>query len=167
MTDAGTLHGQHTTVVLCIIFVTSQSHLWRYCCMLTSHGPWFLRRCFKRGFGDHRKQPIYEINWTVISVEIQLIKTANRMAKIITLSVCKQFQQQSLFRSNLARLNDGGTSPSVVVAGYQFCLTNMADRKPNPFIVKWILFTWCLNSPPFGRAIKVISVPSAKMVINS
>ena len=22
------------------------------------------------------------------------------------------------------RLNDGGTSPSVVVAGYQFCLTN-------------------------------------------
>ena len=40
----------------------------------------------------------------------------------------------------------------IVVAGYQFCLTNMADRKPNPCIVKWILFTWYQNSPPFGRA---------------
>ena len=29
------------------------------------------------------------INWIVISIEIQLTKTANRMAKIITLSVCK------------------------------------------------------------------------------
>ena len=28
----------------------------------------------------------------------------------------------------------------------------MADKKPNPCIVKWILFTWYLNSPPFGRA---------------
>ena len=28
----------------------------------------------------------------------------------------------------------------------------MADRKPNPCIVKWILFTWYLNSSPFGLA---------------
>ena len=34
------------------------------------------------------------------------------------------------------------------------CLTNMAARKPNPCIVKWILFTWYVNTPPFGRAIK-------------
>ena len=42
------------------------SHLWRYCCIVMSRGPWLLRRCFKRGFGDHRKQPIYKFNWTVI-----------------------------------------------------------------------------------------------------
>ena len=29
----------------------------------------------------------------------------------------------------------------------------MADRKPSPCIVKWILFTWYLKSPPFGRAV--------------
>ena len=58
--------------LLCIKFMTSQSHLWRYCCIVISRGPWLLRRCFKRGFGDHRKQPIYEFNW--ISIEIQLIK---------------------------------------------------------------------------------------------
>ena len=29
----------------------------------------------------------------------------------------------------------------------------MADTKPNPYIVKWNLFTCYLNSPPFGRAI--------------
>ena len=27
------------------------------CCIMTSRGPLLLRRCFKRGFGDHRKQP--------------------------------------------------------------------------------------------------------------
>ena len=110
-----TLHGQHTTL-LCITFMTSQSHLWRYCCIMTSHDPWLLRRCFKRGFGDHRKQRIYEFNWVVISIEMQLIKTSNRLAEIITLFVCKySFKQQSLFKSNLARLNDGGSSPSVGV----------------------------------------------------
>ena len=76
--------------LLCITFMTSQSQLWRYCCIVMSRGPWLLRRCFKRGFGDHRKQLIYEFNWTLISIEIQLTKTANRMAKIITLSVCKK-----------------------------------------------------------------------------
>ena len=35
----------------------------------------------------------------------------------------------------------------------------MADRKPNPCIVKWILFTWYLNSPPFGRANKLLLHP--------
>ena len=75
--------------LLCVTFMTSQSHLWRYCCMVMSRGLWLLRRCCKRGFGDHRKQPIYEFNWIVISIEIQLTKTANRMAKIIILSVCK------------------------------------------------------------------------------
>ena len=137
--------------LLCITFMTSQSHLWCYFCIVTSHGPWLLRRCLKRGFVHHWKQPIYEFNWIVFSIEIHLIRTANWMAKIITLFV-NNFKQQSLFRLNFARLNDGGTSPSVVVAGYQFCLTNMADRKPNPCIVKWILFTWYLNSPPIGRA---------------
>ena len=78
--------------LLCITFMTSQSHLRRSCCIVMSHGPWLLRRCFKRGLGDHRKQPIDEFNWIVISVEIQLIKTAHQMAKIITLSVCKKFQ---------------------------------------------------------------------------
>ena len=81
-----------------------------------TYGPWLLRRCFKRGFGDHRKQRIYEFNWVVISIEMQLIKTSNRLAEIITLFVCKySFKQQSLFKSNLARLNDGGSSPSVGV----------------------------------------------------
>ena len=37
------------------------------------------------------------------------------MAEIITLFV-NSFKQQSLFKSNLARLNDDGTSPSVVLA---------------------------------------------------
>ena len=78
--------------LLCITFMTSQSHLWRYCCIMMSRGPWLLRRSFRRGFHDHRKQPIYECNWIVISIKILLIKTANRMAKIITLSVCKEFQ---------------------------------------------------------------------------
>ena len=32
----------------------------------------------------------------------------------------------------------------------------MADRNPNPCIVKWILSTWYLNSPPFGRAAPAI-----------
>ena len=59
--------------LLCITFMTSQSHLWRSCCIVMSRGPWLLRRCFKRGFGDHRKQPIYEFNWIVIFIEIQLI----------------------------------------------------------------------------------------------
>ena len=59
--------------LLCITFMTSHSHLWRYCCIMTSHGPWLLRRCFKWGFGVHRKQPIYEFNWIVLSIEIQLI----------------------------------------------------------------------------------------------
>ena len=84
-----TLRGQR---LLCITFMTSQSHLWRCCCIMTSRGPWLLRRCFKRGFGDHRKQPIYKFNWIVISIEIQLIKTTNRMAETITLFVCKLFQ---------------------------------------------------------------------------
>ena len=88
----GTLHVQHTTVVMHHIHDVTKPHLWRYCCIMTSRGPWLLRRCFKRGFGDHRKQPIYEFNWIVISIEIQLIKTANRMAEIITLFVCKKFQ---------------------------------------------------------------------------
>ena len=52
--------------LLCITFMMSQSHLWRYCCIMTSRSPWLLRRCFKRGFGDHWKQPIYEFNWIVI-----------------------------------------------------------------------------------------------------
>ena len=75
------------------------SHSWRHkatddvcCCIMTSHGPWLLSRCFKRGFGDHRKQPIQESTWIVISIEIQLVKTAKRMAKIATLFVCKLFQ---------------------------------------------------------------------------
>ena len=127
---------QHTMVAM-----TSQSHLWRNCCIVTSSGPWLLRRCFKRGFSNHWKQPIYEFNcnWIVISIEIQLMKSAYWMAKIITLSVFKSFKQQSLFRSNLARLKDGGTSPSVVVAGYQFCLTNMADR--NQILALWNKFS--------------------------
>ena len=84
----GTLHQRTTTVfseclhskmgtiqrLLCITFMTSQSHLWRYCCMVMSRDPWLLRRCFKRGFGHHPKQPIYEFNRIVISIEIQLIK---------------------------------------------------------------------------------------------
>ena len=60
----GTLRGQR---LLCITFMTSQSHLWRCCCIMTSRGPWLLRRCFKRGFGDHRKQPIYEFNWIKVT----------------------------------------------------------------------------------------------------
>ena len=144
--DGGTLHEQHTMVAMHHIHGVTKPLI---CCIMTSCGPWLLR-CFKRGFGYHRKQPIDEFNWIVISIEIQLIKTANRMAKLITLFV-NSFKQQYSFRSNLTRLNDGGISPSVVVAGFQFCLTNMADRKPNPCIVKWILFTWYLNSPPFRR----------------
>ena len=81
--------------LLCITFMTSQSHLWRYCCIVMSHGLSLPRRCFKRGFGDHRKQPIYKFNWPVISIKIQLIKTANRMAKIITLSVVNSFNFQT------------------------------------------------------------------------
>ena len=30
--------------------------------LMTLRGPWLLRRCFKPGFGDHRKQSIYEFN---------------------------------------------------------------------------------------------------------
>ena len=45
-----------------------------------------------RIWGDHRKQPIYKFDWIVISIKIQLIKTANLMAKIITLSIWKEFQ---------------------------------------------------------------------------
>ena len=45
-----------------------------------------------RVLGDHGKQPIYEFNWIIISIEIQLIKAANRMTKITTLFVCKWFQ---------------------------------------------------------------------------
>ena len=83
--------------LLCITFMTSQSHFWRYCCIISKYsckyllsimmscGPGLLRRWF----GDHRKRPIYEFDWIVISIEIQLIKTANRMAEIITLFVCK------------------------------------------------------------------------------
>ena len=72
--------------LLCITFMTTQSHLWRYCCIVMSRGPWLLRKYFKRGFGDHRKQPIYEFNWVVD-------KHVNRMATVITLSVCKYFQR--------------------------------------------------------------------------
>ena len=71
------LFNYRTTIqrLLCITFMTSQSQLWRYHWgIVMSSGPWLLRRCFKRGFGDHRKQPIYEFNWIVISIEIQLIK---------------------------------------------------------------------------------------------
>ena len=77
--------------LLCTTFMTSLSHLWRYCCIMTSHSPQLLRRCFKRGFGDCRK-PICEFNWIMISIKIQLMKTANRMTKIITLPVCKWFR---------------------------------------------------------------------------
>ena len=63
-----------------------------YYCIVMSRDPWLLRRCFKLGFGVHRKQPIGEFNWIVISIEIQLIKAANQLAKLITLSVCKYFQ---------------------------------------------------------------------------
>ena len=87
--------------LLCITFMTSQNQLWRYCCIVMSRGPWLLR-CFQRGFGDHRKQLIDEFNWIVISIEIQLTKTANRMAKIITLSVCKKFQT-TIFIQNKSR----------------------------------------------------------------
>ena len=58
--------------LLCITFMTSQSHLRRNCCIVMSRGPCLLGRCFKRGFGDHRKQPIYEFNWIVIWIEIRL-----------------------------------------------------------------------------------------------
>ena len=72
-----------------IKFTTSQSQVWRYGCIVTSQCPWLLKRCFKRGFGDHRKQAVNEFDWIVISIEIQFRKTANRMAKIITFSVGK------------------------------------------------------------------------------
>ena len=88
--------------LLCITFMTSQSQLWRYSCIVMSRGPWMLRRWFKRGFGDHRKQLIYEFNWIIISIEIQLTKTANRMAKIITLSVCKKIHT-TIFIQNKSR----------------------------------------------------------------
>ena len=57
--DGGTLHAfQMDTIqrLLCITFMTSQSHLWRSCCIVMSRGPWLLRRCFKRGFGDHDRR---------------------------------------------------------------------------------------------------------------
>ena len=57
--NKGNINSKHAIVII-------QSHLWRCCCIMTSRGPWLLRRCFKRGFGDHRKQPIYEFNWIVI-----------------------------------------------------------------------------------------------------
>ena len=115
--------------LLCITFMSSQSHLWRYCCIVMSRGPWLLRRCFKRGFGNHRKQPIYEFNWIVISIEIQLIKLQIEWLKYShSLFVNSFFQQQSLFRSNLARLNNGGPSV-VVVARFQFCLIKNGGQK--------------------------------------
>ena len=93
--------------------MTSQSHLWRNC-----------RGCLEDVSNkdlaiieNNQFTNLIEVNWIVISIEIQLMKSAYWMAKIITLSVFKSFKQQSLFRSNLARLKDGGTSPSVVVAG--------------------------------------------------
>ena len=94
-----------------------------------------------------------------ISIEIQLIKTKTAVQlewikwwHSLFVNSLLQLGQQSLFWSNLARLNDDDTSLSVVVASYQCCLTYMADRKPNLCIVKWILFTCYLNNPPFGRA---------------
>ena len=78
--------------LLWITFMTSQSHLWRSCCTMTSRCPWLSRRCFKRGFGEHRKQPIYEFNSIIIAIEIQLIINANQMSEIIALFVCKYFQ---------------------------------------------------------------------------
>ena len=45
--DGGTLHAfQMDTIqrLLCITFMTSQSHLWRSCCIVMSRGPWLLRR---------------------------------------------------------------------------------------------------------------------------
>ena len=73
--DGGTLHSKWTLYNGCYA-----SHSWRH--KATCDVPaalWchvvcgLLRRCFKRGFGDHRKQPIYEFNWIVIFIEIQLI----------------------------------------------------------------------------------------------
>ena len=68
----------------------------------------------------------------------------------------KRFKKQSLFTSSPTRSSGDGTSaPSVVVDGYQFCVTYTADRKPIPCetVVKWTVFTYCLNIPPFGPAI--------------
>ena len=128
--------------------------LWRNFCIMTPHGPWSLRKHFKRGLGDRRKQSICEFNWTVISIEIQFIKfEMNRLKWSCSLFVKNGFKQQLLFTSNLARLSENGTSPSIVIRGHQFYLTNMADGKPIPCIVKWNLFTCYLNSPPFGCAI--------------
>ena len=73
--DGSTLNGQHTTVAMHHIQDITKPLM-----MLLLHydvtSPWLLRRCFKQGFRDHRKQPIYEFNWIVISIGIQLIKTA-------------------------------------------------------------------------------------------
>ena len=41
--------------LLCITFMSSQSQLWRSCCIMKSHGPGLRRRCFKRGFGGSSK----------------------------------------------------------------------------------------------------------------
>ena len=99
--DGSTLHSKWAQQLLCITFMTSKSHLWRYCCIVMSRGPWLLMRCFKRGFGDHGKQWIYEFNWTVISIEIQLIKL--QMERKSHNLFVNSFKQQSLFRSNLTR----------------------------------------------------------------
>ena len=107
------VHGQHTTVAMHHIHDVTKP-LMRSCGIKTSRGTWSLKRCFKWGFGNCRNNQF--MNWLIIPIEMQLIKTANRMS------------------------------------GYQFCLTNMVYRKPNLCIVKWILFTCYVNSPPFRHA---------------
>ena len=81
--DGGTLHGQHTTVAIHHIHDVTKPLM---TFMLHYDVTWSVVSWrFKRDFGNRRKQPIYKFNWIEISVEIRLIKTANRMTKIIIL----------------------------------------------------------------------------------
>ena len=75
------------------------------------------------------------------------------MAEIITLFVCKKFQTTIFFQIKSREIKwwrhfPVRSSSSLSILHHQ--CGHMADRKPNPCIVKWILFTWYLNSPPFG-----------------
>ena len=127
--------------LLCITFMTSQSQLWRYCCIVMARGPWLLRRCFKRGFGDHRKQLIYEFNWIVISIEIQSTKAANRMAKIITLSVCKIIQ--TIFIQNKSREIKWWRHFPIRSSSWLSILPHPIWRTENRILALWNEFSLC------------------------
>ena len=88
-TDGGTLKSKWATYNCCYV-----SHSWRHKATYDVTAAFWImvRGCLgdlQTMIGQSSKTTNLQINSIVISIEIQLIKTANRMTKTITLSVCK------------------------------------------------------------------------------